>query len=89
MAAGLAELRYESAGPPVYGGHCPPDLLVPKLLFRKVHAAAWERRVTFWGNRFLRNWWAVPTLHYLTQGRGAFTLQFDHYGSVERREGQQ
>jgi elongation factor G len=25
-------------------------------------------------------------LRSLTQGRGTFTLQFDHYGYVERRE---
>jgi len=27
------------------------------------------------GEYILRNWWAVPTPHYLTQGQGAFTLQ--------------
>jgi len=28
----------------------------------------------------------ATALRSLTQGRGTFTLQFDHYGSVERRE---
>ncbi len=31
----------------------------------------------------------ATALRSLTQGRGTFTLQFDHYGSVERREVQQ
>jgi len=28
----------------------------------------------------------ATNLRSLTQGRGTFTLQFDHYGFVERRE---
>jgi elongation factor G len=28
----------------------------------------------------------ATALRSLTQGRGTFTLQFDHYGSAERRE---
>ena len=28
----------------------------------------------------------ATALRSLTQGRGTFTLQFDHYGSVERKE---
>jgi elongation factor G len=78
-------MKVEIITPEEFTGEVMGDFAARKGKVEQLLAKGPARIIT--GNAPLAEMFGYATaLRSLTQGRGTFTLQFDHYGSVERRE---